>query len=114
MLTTVSQQIQFPLLTSGENMKRILVIAVCLFALAAVAQDAPKDQPASVASVLNSQLGYPESELTSLADAFPENKLSFAPTNGEFKGARTTAEQLKHIATVNYIIGGAISGQKPP
>jgi hypothetical protein len=27
-------------------------------------------------------------------------ELSFAPTNGEFKGVRTFAQQLKHVATL--------------
>jgi len=37
----------------------------------------------------------------------PEDKYSFAPTNGEFKGVRTFAEQVKHVAAVNYAFGAA-------
>ena len=44
----------------------------------------------------------------------PENKYDFAPTNGEFKGVRTFAEQLKHVAATNYLVGAAILGEKPP
>ena len=44
----------------------------------------------------------------------PEDKYSFAPTNGEFKGVRTFADQVKHVAAVNYIFGAAILGEKPP
>jgi uncharacterized damage-inducible protein DinB len=44
----------------------------------------------------------------------PEDKYSFAPTNGEFKGVRTFAQQVKHVAAVNYLIAGAILGEKPP
>ena len=95
-------------------MKKILILVVCLFAVFAVAQDAAKDQPKTTASVLNGQLSYPESELVQLADAVPDDKYSFAPTQGEFKGARTVAEQLKHIGAVNYILGSAMSGEKPP
>ncbi len=95
-------------------MKKLLILAVCLLATFAVAQDAPKDQPKTVASVMNGQLSYPESEVMSLAEAIPEDKYSFAPTKGEFKGVRTVAEQLKHIGAVNYVLGSAISGEKPP
>jgi uncharacterized damage-inducible protein DinB len=44
----------------------------------------------------------------------PEDKFSFVPTQGEFKGVRTFAQQVKHIAAVNYLIAGAILGEKPP
>ena len=44
----------------------------------------------------------------------PEDKYSFAPTSGEFKGVRTFGQQIKHVAAVNYILGGAILGEKPP
>jgi len=44
----------------------------------------------------------------------PEDKYSFAPTNGEFKGVRTFAQQVKHVAAVNYLIAAAILGEKPP
>ena len=38
----------------------------------------------------------------------------FAPTNGEFKGVRTFAQQIKHVAAVNYEIAAAILEQKAP
>ena len=44
----------------------------------------------------------------------PEDKYSFAPTAGEFKGVRTFAQQVKHIAAVNYMIGASILVEKPP
>jgi uncharacterized damage-inducible protein DinB len=44
----------------------------------------------------------------------PEDKYSFAPTNGEFKGVRTFAEQIKHVAAVNYIFGAGVLGEKKP
>ena len=44
----------------------------------------------------------------------PEDKYSFAPTNGEFKGVRTFAEQVKHVAAVNYVFGSAVLGEKAP
>ena len=47
-------------------------------------------------------------EFVATADAMPEDKYSFAPTAGEFKGVRTFAEQVKHVAAVNYIFGAAI------
>jgi uncharacterized damage-inducible protein DinB len=44
----------------------------------------------------------------------PEDKFGFAPTDGEFKGVRTFAQQIKHVAAVNYELAAAILEQKPP
>ena len=44
----------------------------------------------------------------------PDDKFNFAPTQGEFKGVRTFAQQIKHIAAVNYMMGAAIMSEKPP
>ena len=48
------------------------------------------------------------------ADAMPEAKYSFAPSNGEFSGVRTFAEQVKHLAAANYQLAAATLGQEPP
>jgi hypothetical protein len=55
-----------------------------------------------------------ESEFVPAAEAMPEDKYSFAPTSGEFKGVRTFAQQVKHVAAVNYLVGAAILEEKPP
>jgi hypothetical protein len=43
-----------------------------------------------------------ETEFVSAAEAMPEDKYNFAPTTGEFKGVRTFAQQVKHVAQANY------------
>lgn len=63
---------------------------------------------------LNAVMSIGEQEFVATADAMPEDKYSFAPTTGEFKGVRTFAEQVKHVAAVNYIFGAAILQEKPP
>jgi len=55
-----------------------------------------------------------ENEFVPAADAMPEDKYSFAPASGEFKGVRTFAEQVKHVAAVNYMVSAAILEEKPP
>ncbi len=67
--------------------------------------------PATIKSVLDAQLLSEEREIAGAADAMPEDKYSFAPTNGEFKGVRTFAQEVKHIATVNNRFFGAILDQ---
>lgn len=63
---------------------------------------------------VNAVIAIAESEFVGAADAMPEDKYSFAPSAGDFKGVRTYGEQVKHVAAVNYIFGAAILGEKPP
>jgi uncharacterized damage-inducible protein DinB len=98
----------------------IALLACGLGATAISAQQGPppgpppmSQGPATITSVLQTQLAIEEREVVGAADAMPEDKYSFAPTNGEFKGVRTFAQQVKHIATVNNRFFGAILGQAP-
>src|SRR5437763_4775757 len=68
-------------------------------------------QPPTVTSVLNMLYGVVEQEVVSAAEAMPEDKYSFAPTNGEFKGVRTFAEQVKHIGFANHLYFGPLMGE---
>jgi uncharacterized damage-inducible protein DinB len=90
----------------------------CLFLLVcgtlAVAQDATKAAKPTATDVLNGYISNVEREFVPAAEAMPEDKYSFAPTNGEFKGVRTFAEEVKHVATVNYLFGAAILQEKSP
>jgi len=93
--------------------KTLLIIAVGMV-LGVLASAQPPTAPPTMAQVLNRRLTGVESEFVSAADAMPADKYSFAPTNGEFKGVRTFAEQVKHVAQTNWEVGGAILGEKPP
>jgi hypothetical protein len=101
-----------------ELMKQLLSIGVCCLLLSTVAVDAqaakPKEEHLSMAQVLDSAAGIMEKEFVPAAEAMPEDKYSFAPTSGEFKGVRTFAQQVKHVAAVNYVLGAAILQEKPP
>jgi len=80
----------------------------------ALAQTAQPAEHRTIAQVLDRSVSGVEKEFVSAADAMPEDKYSFAPTNGEFKGVRTFAQQVKHVAAVNYLVGAAILEEKPP
>jgi uncharacterized damage-inducible protein DinB len=68
----------------------------------------------TMAQVLDKSVSRVEAEFVGAADAMPDDKYEFAPTNGEFKGVRTFNQQVKHVAAVNYIVGAAMLGEKPP
>jgi len=55
-----------------------------------------------------------EQDFTSLAEAMPEDKWSFKPTQGEFKDVRTFGEQVKHVACANEAWAKQMAGEKPP
>ena len=90
------------------------VLLALVFAGSASAQEKKPEQKATLASEVDQQLKIVEGEFTSAAEAMPEDKYSFAPTTGEFKGVRTFAEQIKHVAAANYLFFSWFLGQKPP
>jgi hypothetical protein len=91
----------------------LLAALIVISASLALAQAKPDDHP-TVAKVLDARVANVESEFVPAAEAMPEDKYSYAPTNGEFKGVRTFAQQVKHVAAVNFIVGAGILGEKPP
>jgi hypothetical protein len=93
---------------------RALCASLLLLSGIAFAQAEKKVEPRTVSQVLDHAITTVQSQFVSAADAMPEDKYSFVPTSGEFKGVRTFSQQVKHVAAVNYILGGAILGEKPP
>lgn len=85
----------------------------------ALAQQTPTVKqagPPTIASVMQTQLGIVQYELLPAAKAMPEDKYNFAPPTsmGNYKGVRTFAQEVKHIATANFAFFSAILGQAPP
>src|ERR1700724_1393879 len=97
--------------------KKLLCFLFCVQALviSSPAQDKKtKDERRTVTQVLDRTVANLEHDFVPAAEAMPEEKFGFAPTNGEFKGVRTFGQQIKHVAAVNYEIGAAILEEKPP
>ena len=90
-----------------------LVVLLACSSLA-FAQGAKGEEHKTVGQVLSGSVSGVEGEFVPAAEAMPEDKYSFAPTAGEFKGVSTFAQQVKHIAAVNYMIGASILVEKPP
>jgi DinB superfamily len=91
-------------------------IALCLLALTTTiwAQEKKTEHRHTVTEILDHTVLNLEGDFVPAAEAMPADKYDFAPTNGEFKGVRTFAQQIKHVAAVNYELGGAILQEKPP
>jgi len=68
----------------------------------------------TVAQIMDRQLSTLEREFVPAAEAMPDNKFNFAPTQGEFKGVRTFAVQVKHVAHTNFVVFSGLLGEKLP
>ncbi len=97
-------------------MKNVAMASACLLVLSvmALAQMEKTAETRTVTQVLNGSVTNVENEFVPAAEAMPEDKYSFVPTGGDFKGVRTYGQQIKHVAAVNYMLAGAILGEKPP
>jgi uncharacterized damage-inducible protein DinB len=108
----------------------VLVFATLILGAAAVRESAARGaalrafqaQPApapTIASVLDREISNVEKEVVDAAEAMPEEKFNFSPESlnipgGDFKGVRTFAVQVKHVAASNYFIWSPITGDKLP
>jgi uncharacterized damage-inducible protein DinB len=98
-----------------------LLWAILTFATTAWCQTAKSGAPSSspqpaptLASMVDSEISGIEQQVVDVAEAMPEDKYNYAPTNGEFKGVRTFAVQVKHVATVNSIFWSTSLNEKSP
>lgn len=66
----------------------------------------PRTNAAIVLSVLDMQAP----RVLAVAEAMPEDRYAFVPSNGTFTSVRSFSSQLKHIAADLYLDGGAILG----
>lgn len=85
-----------------------------LMSTAAFTQQDSRPQPKTIPDSINYIMKDIERDFTDLAEAMPEDKWSFKPTQGEFKGARTFAEQVKHVACANEAWAKQIKGSDAP
>ena len=81
---------------------------------AQVSQVAP-----SLASAIDREISAVEKQVLDAAEAMPEDKFNFSPESlnlpgSNYKGVRTFAVQVKHIAASNYFIWSGLTGDKLP
>src|SRR5215472_5024342 len=93
---------------------KVTVLAFLLIASLVRAETKPTEEVRTVTMVLDRTVSNTEEEFVPAAEAMPEDKFNFAPTNGAFKGVRTYAQQIKHVASVNYELAAALLEEKPP
>jgi hypothetical protein len=102
----------------------ILVVAVFLPSIdkisATAKPQAPSQQPPpTLASAVDRDITSIEKQIVDVAEAMPEDKFNFSPENlnipgADYKGVRTFALQLKHVAASNFAIWSPLTGDTFP
>ncbi len=84
------------------------------------AQQPQPSQPATtIASTVDHDIAAVEKLIVEAAEAMPEDKFNFSPASlnipgADYKGVRTFARQVKHVAASNYAILSPLTGDKFP
>lgn len=92
-----------------------IVLSIALAAASSIAALAQAPAaPLTASQIFNNRISSAEQEIVPAAEAMPEEKYAFAPINGEFKGVRTFAEEVKHLSAANYQLGARLLGEEPP
>ncbi len=73
----------------------------------------------SIASAVDREITNAEKQIVELAEAMPEDKFDFSPeglniSGGDYKGVRSFAQEVKHIAASNYAIWRPLTGENFP
>jgi hypothetical protein len=115
-----------------KRMRSFLLWAALIFAVGALGQriqgataaNTPQAQPSqqpspTVASFVDREISTIEKQVVDAAEAMPEDKFNFSPESlnipgDDYKGVRTFAVQVKHVAASNYFIWSPLTGDKVP
>lgn len=105
---------------------RFVIVALCTVALTAPGNGGPLrisnytaafqlgPVPTSIAGSVEFTMKLNEGSFLSVAEAMPEEKYGFIPTNGKFDDARSFGEQVKHVACAQFAFFNEFEGKKPP
>ena len=104
-----------------------LLLGLLIFAVAALGQGtkstaavgAPQTQQSTIAIIVDREISNVEKQVVDVAEAMPEEKYNFTPESlnipgDDYKGVRTFAGQVKHVAASNYFIWSPLTGDKLP
>jgi uncharacterized damage-inducible protein DinB len=85
---------------------------------AAVTQQTAQPAP-TIASVVDGEISGIEKEIVAAAEAMPEDRFNFSPESlkipgSEYKGVRTFAGQVKHVAVANHFLWAPLTGDTVP
>ena len=109
-----------------KPVRMFLLLTVLIFAVTALGRGtkstvagAPQAQQPTIAAIVDREISNVEKQLLDVAEAMPEEKYNFTPESlnipgDDYKGVRTFAGQVKHVAASNYFIWSPLTGDKMP
>ena len=112
-----------------KQMRMLLLLAALIFVAGALGQGTKsaaaastqqaQPSPPTVASTVDREISTIEKQVIEIAEAMPEDKFNFSPESlnipsSDYKGVRTYAVQVKHVASSNYFIWSPLTGDKVP
>jgi uncharacterized damage-inducible protein DinB len=106
-------------LLSTWAMLGMTLLATMAVEPASAAQAQAGQSSPNIASVVDREISNVEKLIVDAAEAMPEDKFNFAPDSlnipgADYKGVRTFAQQVRHIAASNYAIWWQLTGEKFP
>ena len=93
--------------------RRILWFSAMVPFLSRIGSGQNSQTPSDTASIFNKHMDWMEQQFVPAAEAMPEDKFFWAPASGEFHDVRNFAEQLIHVAEVNFALSAAILSETP-
>lgn len=92
--------------------------AMSAVASASGSQQSPQSAP-TIASVVDRDISAVEKQIVDASEAMPEDKFNFTPEalnipGSNYKGVRSFAVQVKHVAASNWFIWSPLTGDKLP
>jgi uncharacterized damage-inducible protein DinB len=109
-----------------KPIRMLLVLLLLVFTVAPLAKSAAQAQssqaqssPPTLASDVDREISAVEKQVVDAAEAMPEEKFNFSPESlnipgDDYKGVRSFAVQVKHIASSNYFIWSHVTGDPVP
>jgi hypothetical protein len=89
-----------------------LLASMLLMFTSALAQT--EEVPKNISDSVAHTMGFVQKQFVSVAEAMPEAKYSYVPTSGNFEGARTFGEQVKHVACAQFAFFNQMENKTPP
>src|SRR6202040_134535 len=82
-------------------------------------QQSQQPSAPTIASTVDHEISGVEKQIVDVAEAMPEDKYNFSPETlnipgADYKGVRSFALQVKHVAASNYFIWSPLTGDKLP
>jgi len=108
-----------------KNLSSLCIAALFSFAVSLSAQasgsaaQAKPSTPPTFSSAIDAEITNLEKQFVDAAEAMPEDKFNSSPEGlnlqgSEFKGVRTFAMQVKHVAADNFAIWAPLTGKPEP